>query len=520
MADAPTDTDEVSAAAPDDAPADAPVSTPARPAARPWVLDLATLVGMLTGSFLLQFSFAELDGVDGFFHIRAADRLLDGLRGEMPWMPLSVFGDGWIDHQLLFHAVLAPFAWLLPDAVAAKAGAATLAGLAGFSIYLFLRRLQVPWALAWATLPFALSWTFWARMEMPRTQSMSLILLMWSLAALLRGRHGQVLAASWLYAWTYHVSVIALPIAALHALVAAFLPGSPVPRRELWKGPAAAAAGLAAGFVIHPHTPRTLWFVYQHAVVKVANRDALQVGPEWLASGHEWLLTTAGWGVVALLAAVVLVFGARRWQVAPVFVGAVALCATAGALFANKFVEYSVPLSFAALGVALGARRGPVGPLLPGWRRPVFRALAAVVVLALLVASGTRVRRAIKDHFHSPDRAHGAMTWVSENVPAGERIYHFDWTHFPELVFHGPDHGYIVGLDPHFLAWKDPELWELYQRIAEGWGSNPSKPIRERFGCEYAVLLLPYPGAEALLAQDPGLEMVFADEGGIVYRVR
>jgi len=94
MADAPTDTDEVSAAAPDDAPADAPVSTPARPAARPWVLDLATLVGMLTGSFLLQFSFAELDGVDGFFHIRAADRLLDGLRGEMPWMPLSVFGDG------------------------------------------------------------------------------------------------------------------------------------------------------------------------------------------------------------------------------------------------------------------------------------------------------------------------------------------------------------------------------------------------------------------------------------------
>lgn len=503
---------------------DAPPLPDRAPAADPSpssrLLDPAILALMLAGSFALQFSFSELDGVDGFFHILAADRLADGIRGEMPWLPLTVFGDGWVDHQLLFHAALAPFAWLLPDAVAAKAGAATLAGFAAFALYRFLRRLQVPWALAWATLPFALSWTFWARMEMPRTQSMSLILLMWTMASLLRGKHGQVLAASWLYAWTYHVSVIVLPIAVLHALIAAGLPGSPVPRRALWRGPVAAAAGLAAGFLIHPHTPRTLWFVYQHTVVKVLNRDALQVGPEWLAGGHEKLLTTAGWSVAALIAAVVLSAGARRWRVAPVFVCTVAICATAGALFANKFVEYSVPLSFVALGVALGARRGPVGPLLPGWRRPFFRALAAVAILALLGWSGSRVHRAMKDHFHAPDRARGAMTWVTANVPAGETIFHFDWTQFPELAFHGRDHGYIVGLDPHFLAWKDRELWDLYQRISEGWGSNPSKPIRERFGCEYAVLLLPYPGAEELLEEDPGMEEVYADEGGIVYRVR
>ncbi len=504
-----------------DAPSPSPAPTDDDPPPRTFApIDLGVLAAMLAGSFALQFSFVELDGVDGFFHILAAEHVLEGIRGEMPWLPLTVFGDGWIDHQLLFHVVLAPFAWLLPGVVAAKAGAATLAGLAGFALFRFLRRLEAPWALAWATLPFALSWTFWARMEMPRTQSMSLILLLWGMAALVRGRPWQVLAASWLYAWTYHVSVILLPIAVLHALVAAFLPGSPLPRRELWKGPAAAGVGLLAGFVIHPHTPRTLWFVYQHAVVKVLNRDALQVGPEWLAGGPEKLLATAGWAVAALLAAGVLIVGARRWRTSTVFVALVALCATAGALFANKFVEYSVPLSFATLALALRDRRAAVGPLLPGWRRPLGRALAAVVVLGLLVWSGVHVHRAMKDHFHSPDRARAAMAWIADNVPPGERIYHFDWTQFPELAFHGPEQAYIVGLDPHFLAWKNRELWDLHEKIAQGWGTNPSRPIRERFDCGYAVLLLPYPGAEDTLALDPGLERVFADEGAIVYRVR
>ena len=484
-------------------------------------LDLLALALMLAGSFALQFSFVELDGVDGFFHVLAAAHVVEGIRGEMPWMPLTVFGDGWVDHQLLFHVVLAPLAWLLPGVSAAKAGAAILTGLAGYALFRFLRRFGAPWALALAALPFALSWTFWARMEMPRTQSMSLILLLWTMAALLRGRAGQVFAASWLYAWTYHVSVIVLPIALLHAVVAALTPTAATSgaRRSLWRGPAAAAAGLACGFALHPHTPRTRRFLYRHALLKVINRDALPVGPEWLAGGPEKLLATAGWAVLALLAAAVLIAGARRWTVPAVFLTLVAACATAGALFANKFVEYSVPLSFVALGVALGERRSHTGPLLPGWRRPAVRAAAAMLVTALLLWSGSSIHRAVKDHFYSPDRAGPAMAYLAAHAEPGERIYHFAWSHFPELVFHGPQFGYIVGLDPHFLAWKDPELWDLFWKISQGWGDNPSRPIRERFGCRWAVLLLPYPGARELLGGDAGLEEVYADEGAVVYRV-
>ena len=111
------------------------------------------------------------------------------------------------------------------------------------------------------------------------------------------------------------------------------------------------------------------------------------------------------------------------------------------------------------------------------------------------------------------------MAWLSAHAEEGEIIYHFDWGDLPELVFHAPQLRYIVGLDPHFLALARPDLWDLYEKIGHGWGKNPSKPIRERFGARWAVLVLPWAGARESLSQDPQLVVRFADKGAVVYEV-
>lgn len=475
--------------------------------------DVVALGVLLAVSCAFQFSVGCIIGSDGFFHIRMAERVLSN---QMPWMPLSVFGDGWIDHQLLFHLALAPFAWVLPGVTAAKLGAAVGAAFAGWACYRFVRLRGGPLPLLFALLPFALSWTFWARMEMPRAQSLSLVLLVASLGAMLAGRHWLVFALAWLYAWTYHVSVILLPISLLHlAMVAAASGELPAARR--WKVPCLAMAGLASGFVIHPHSPRTLTFLYQHVVVKVLNRRELPVGPEWVEGGVVTLLK-AGWGGLAALAlAVVFQAVARRRRVDTLFITAVALFASLGAVTAVKFVEYSVPLSCLALALAardlLASRGVALG------RRRALRIALAIVVAGGVLWSGLGLRWRSLEQFPDPTRVEPAMAWITQHVPPGEIVYHFSWSHFSELVFYGPDYRYIVGLDPHFLALEDPELWTLYEHIGEGWGTNPSKPIRESFGAEWAVLVLPYPGAPEVLGNDPGMTVVFQDDGAIVYRV-
>lgn len=458
-------------------------------------------VALLVGSIGIQFSVDRVVGSDGFFHIRQAAHPFGG----MPWLPHSIFADGWVDHQLLFHVLLAPFA-ALPGTLGAKAGAALFAAVAIEALRRFLRSLDVPYPTLFALLPLAISWRFLLRMEMPRTQSLSLALLIAGTWAILHGRHKMAFAVAWAYAWTYQVALLLLPVALLHAVV----------RRaygeHAWRGPAAVLAGLVAGFTIHPHSPGTWSFLYQHVVQKVINRGSLPVGGEWTEGGIMTLITQEPGGLLVLILALVL---AARNRPGPesVFLVALAAAATVGAAVSIKFLEYSVPLSAVALaaGVRDMARSGALS-------QRTVRPLCAAVAAGLLL-SASLFHNAVLATEPPPDRLAPALHALDAHAAPGDLVYHFSWSDFPELVFHGPEYRYIAGLDPHFLALHDADLWDLYAKLERGWGTNPSKPIHARFSAKWVVLVLPHDGAEALLSGDPGLRVLHRDPSAIVYAV-
>jgi len=477
---------------------------------------IGILLLLLAGSLVCQFRFTQLVGSDGFFHIRIAERLFDG---AMPWLPLTVFGNGWVDHQFLFHAALHPFAASLPGLVAAKAAAAVLAAAAAFTIYRFLRAEGCPAPLFFALLPPAVSWHFWLRLEMPRAQGLSLVLLFLSLSALCRGRHRALFVLSWLYAWTYHVAFALLPLALLHAAIVQWS-GARVLRGQALQGPLYVAAGLLAGLTIHPHSPRTFGFLYEHVILKVWNASELPVGLEWRDGGMDLLLSQGRGSLALLLLAAIFLARAseRRSGVALFFLCSAAL-SNAAILQGSRFLEYSLPLSAAAL--ALAARDLDPQPPRLGWTR--LRRIAGAALVGGLLFSMTAVEQAVESTEPDPQRLAPAMGWLEANAAAGDIVYHFSWNDFPELVFHGPEFRYIVGLDPHFLALESAELWSLYRRIGAGGadaGRNPSRPMAQRFGAQWAILVLPYPGARDLLQNDRGLALTYEDEAAIVYRIR
>jgi len=479
-------------------------------------IDLLAFVGFAAILAIAQFSHDRLVGSDGFFHIAQAARVTTG---TMPWMPLSVFADRWVDHQLLLHAVLAPLAWVFPPVLAAKIGATLLGACGLLGLFVVLRRQGAPLPFLFALLPVAVSWQFLVRLEMPRAQGLSLALMMGCVLALLEGRGRLLFALAWIYAWTYQVALLVLPIAVLHALVSRLPLGVERPRRA-WAGPIAAAGGLLAGFVVHPHSPDTLRFLWQHVVLKVLNRGELPVGSEWEVGGLGPLVSMGGGGLALLLVAGMLLARSRSNPELPpsratVFAVALAACATGGALLSSKFIEYSVPLSAFALALSVRDSRR-LRTRVPSGAGLGF----AGVVLAGLLLSGTLATAAVQRVEPDPQRLAPAMRWASEHIAPGERIFHFSWNDWPELVLHGPAWEYILGLDPHFLALADPALWDLYDKIGRGWGANPSKPIAARFGARWAILVLPYPGEpRALLDADPGLRLAFEDESAVIYEV-
>ncbi len=466
--------------------------------------DIAVFSSLLLLSFALQFSFDPLVGSDGYFHIAQAARLGQG----MPWMPDSVFAEGWVDHQLLFHTLLWPFAKALPGVLAAKAGAATLCAVAIFALYRFGAARGFPAPLALALAPVATSWLVLLRLEMPRTQALSLALLVACIAAMDRSRPKLLAALCFAYAWTYHVALGVLPVALLYAGIVSWRER----RRDAWWLPAAAAAGLAAGWTLHPHSPRTWRFLHQHVVLKVLNRTDLPVGLEWSDGSLGGLIWLGGGGLVALGFAAVLSARGRQRSSLSLVLCALAAGTTVLAIAGTKFLEYSVPLSFLALGSALADR----GLSLAQRQRAAVAALLAV----LLLASGGRVASAVTQTEPDPDRLAGAATFLGEAAEPGEAVFHFSWNDFPELVFHAPQFTYVVGLDPHFLALHDPDRWALYEALGGAYPGHRSEAVAGEFGARWAVVALPHPGAREALGADPGFRLVFEDAYALVYAVR
>lgn len=496
--------------------ADLPAGTAPRLDSR----DLAFLGIALLASLSLQFQFRELVGTDGYFHIRAAGRVFAG-GDAMPWLPYSVFDDGWVDHQLLLHVAMAPFAWLLNGAVAAKTSAACFAATAAFALWRLLRAQGCPAPSFFALLPAGLSWLLLLRLEMPRAQALSLALLLAGIGELAAGRLRRAAAVAFLYAWTYHVSLVLLPVAVVVAAVGAVRRKGTA--RLAWKGPAAVAAGLAAGFTLHPHFPRTWRFLWQHVVLKVANSGDLPVGLEWTDGSwraflglHDLRFSVAGGGLVALVLACVLLrrAGGNRSDLA-IAAALLAGVANLGVLRGTKAVEYSIPLSVLAL--ALAARDAGIGA---GFARPGVRAAGALLLAGLLALSGNAVARKVPLTEPGPDDLAGAAAFLRLHARPGETIFHFHWNDFPELVFHAPEFAYVVGLDPHFLFLRDPPRWRLYESLGGAYAGRRSEAIARGFGARWAVLRLPHPGAREALAADPGLLPLFDDgDNAVVYLV-
>jgi hypothetical protein len=127
------------------------------------------------------------------------------------------------------------------------------------------------------------------------------------------------------------------------------------------------------------------------------------------------------------------------------------------------------------------------------WRRSLLKAFAVLLAAVLVVVINFNVRETRKSIAGDapPERYEASMTWIRENVPAGETVFSTDWDDFPKMFYYDAKHVYVSGLDPTYLLDRDrqlkrePSLSELYKKITLGEQDDPGPLIREKFGARY-----------------------------------
>ena len=458
------------------------------------------VAALFVAALAFHSSFPGLLGVDGFFHIAQARRMTElGIAPEQTWMAHGVVVGAWVDHHWGFHALLMPFArWGL---LGGKVATALLGAASMSALYLWLRSRKVPQAELWALVPLALSWSFLFRLMTVRAMCLSTGLLILVLHLAVRGPWWGLFLAATGWALSYHLSVLAVPIA---------LGAWAIPRLMKREGPSfahalAGPAGFVTGLLIHPQSPETVRFFLKHAAIGAGD-----------PSGTEWQppIPSEFWmhgGVLLPLVGVVAAIAWRRraqWTPETVLLVLGALAGAALTFKSMRFVEFGAPL----LAMAGGLLWRDSGRAL---RRPILIVAATLLGLGLLANA-----RTAREHRH-PDsqRTLAAAAWMTEHIPAGSRVHNVQWGWWPEWVFAAPQFAYTVGFDPSLLASEGPDKVDHFQKIRAGYYQQAGPAIRGEFGAEWAVLGLPDPAAGALLA-DPSLEVVFQDAGAAVFKLR
>jgi hypothetical protein len=467
-----------------------------------------------------QFQSPYLPEQDVYFHIKAAELLRrHGLfRDGFPWAHFSLWRDAFSDGCPLYHLLLIPFTF--GDlAFGAKAAGVLFSGLAFSSFFMILTLNRVPHRVYWFWLLLMGGGFFWWRLLDVRPQVLSVTLLMWSLHFLINGRTRAFALLCFLYPFAYVAAFLPLVFASLRWVYLRAV-GKEDGGRILLAG----LGGCALGMLLHPYFPKNILFFYVQNILvvwaAVSKHVDLSLGGEIFPMDTR-LLLTAQFPLLIHLAGLLFVFMHRRPPLSrrTMVLFPIMLVVAAMAMVSKRFVEYAIPV--ATLFCAFACSDILAGPS----ARELFRGrrfLLAVWLAFVALASGAWVT-VVRGQYARlrPPVFEGVAAALRDRAPAGEIIYTCDWDEPPELLFYNDQHRYLVMMDPMFMYYRYPELWELWGRVSNG-ALSPDATIRafrERFGTRFGACSREFDALRTLIAGDRRYRIIAEDGSAYAFEV-
>lgn len=481
----------------------------------PTVFIGAGLFGLFVALFaIIQFATPDLAGNDGYYHIKLAQIMRQqGLRPSFTWLPLTVLNPtAFVDHHFLYHVLLMPFTF--GDlGVGAKWASVILPALAFLSGWILLRGQRVPYAGLWAIGFFAVSEAFLYRMSMPRTQAVSLLVMLLGLHLALTQRYRWLLPLSFLYVWLYDAFPLMLLLVGLYVLARWLIEGKFTVAPIIYTG-----LGIGLGLVINPYFPDNLLFIYHHLFPKLTDATATSVGKEWYPYETWTLAQNSGFALLFFVSGIVaLGLREKRMNTATATLLFAAVLFAAMLFKSRRFVEYfpAFALLFCAFAWA---------PLLKSWidkKEWVARELPVVmtVILILTIAWNIQGTQEALQKSKPYQQYAEASAWLASNTPAGSRVFQTDWDDFTRLFYHNSHNTYLIGLDPTYMQLYNAELYNQWVDITKGRVDNPAHTIAETFEARYVLTDLKHKGFLKKAKADPHLEEVYQDEYAIIFQV-
>lgn len=439
-----------------------------RRAAAAFVLTALVVLG-------IGLTFDRLYDTDSYLHMALARHLAEaGPRAGIGWARFSVLADGFGDKELLFHALLLPFATLLP---VVRGGVLAIAAFAGaLAALLAVFGARHARAGAWTPLLVLLgSADVLLRILRVRPEILALALFLVALDAAARRRFTLLAVVSILFPLSY----VAVPA---YVLLFAILFGAVWWRdgRPEWRLLLVPLIGAAAGLLLHPQFPANVRLVKIVALDVLRAKDSVEAGTEFQPPLLIAVLTlNIGW-----LLSLIALWRSRRPGDRPaddgtarrtaLFFGLAALVFTLLHVSMGRFSLYAVPFATIAFFAALRTRGEEAGPRV---RLPFHGSLPTPVALAVALAAGLAAAPAAVTSLDGAEvfRPGQEREWAAIRplVPEGAKVA-AAWGNAEVYAWAFPRAAYLNLFDPTLMAVPFPRLARVQRGLWEGSEPDPA----------------------------------------------
>ncbi len=485
----------------------------------------------------LQFD-ATFADPDSFYHAKMAQVLAQkGAITEFPWLSATTLKYNFIDHHFLYHLALIPFVKLFSPLIGLKIATIIFASLAMVTIFWFLRQLKIRGAF-WYVLFLLTINPFIFRLNLAKAQQLVLIFLFLFIYLLFNRRYLGLILISCFYVWLYAGWPLLLLLVLIYAIINWFW----AIRYHNWLVfrwrrfrvcqqnillSFSVGLGLLAGLFFNPYFPKDLGFYWQQSFkIAVLNyQHLIGVGGEWYPYKLlDLFLAAMPFFVFFIIALITFGYLVKKQPMNSWFFLSLSILFFALTLKSRRYVEYFIPLAvcFSALSLnsVIDLIKNQLKKFIP---RQLILLLPFIVLLILspVFIQGLGLVKESYQQGFAFDKFQEPAEWLNQHSLNGDIVFHSDWDEFPILFYHNDKNYYIAGLDPTFMYFFDPDLYQRWVDITTGSSAdNFYSVIKNLFGARYVFVDINQNSAfDRNLANNFNFLKVFENQEARIYQL-
>lgn len=492
---------------------------------------------------ILQFSFSNLLGPDGYYHTKMAVLMSQGniVFKKFPWLYFTVLRDNFVDQHFLFHLTLVPFIFIKNPIFGAKIATVFFATIFCLIFFIILKKNKIKFSFWWTLLLLVSSSGFIFRMSLAKASALSLSFLFLGFLALIKKRYFLLFVLSFFYVWFYGGFVLILVLSGCYFL-AGILENfrknkNPLLSLPLQKGknlfdklsPSlislfSSLFGVIFGFLPHPYSKNLINFL-KIQIFQTGPFAQISVGQEWYPYENFNLVLGSSLVFVCFISAIFLLVLKRIVQkqfinqkslyfkeiITLLFMAVFFYLLT---LRSQRFIEYWTP--FTVLFCAFVVNEEIININFKKYfQKKLFLKViivSAMGTLIFLLASFTVFRswQSINRGYQSYK---SASQWLSKNTAKNSIIFNCDWSDFPPLFFYNDNNYYIAGLDPAFMYAYNQTLYKKYSDLFKIDNSYLIySTVKNVFDSDYLIINEKFQKTEKVIKNDKNFKKVYSDD--------